>query len=197
MIHKSNLLCYNLPMIKILDKINQEEEEILREISIPVKSEEFNTPSLKKIIQDMQNAMLQEPDGVAIAAPQIGVNKRIFVINKDTAYDKDAKWRPDIFINPIIVKASTKYLEQHEGCMSVRGFYGWTWRAKNVTVEARDYSGNKFVFGAGGLVAHIIQHEIDHLDGILFIDHGFDIEEDKNWKEKVEQYIQNKNNNEI
>jgi peptide deformylase len=64
-----------------------------------------------------------------------------------------------------------------EGCLSVRWIYGKTKRAVNATVEAYDITGAKFSYGASGLIAHIFQHEIDHLDGILFTDHGFDLEE--------------------
>jgi peptide deformylase len=64
-----------------------------------------------------------------------------------------------------------------EGCLSVRWVYGKTTRAVSVTIEAYDEMGNKFSYGASGLIAHIFQHETDHLDGILFIDHGFDLEE--------------------
>jgi peptide deformylase len=179
-------------MINILQNQIPAENKILRAICKEVASSEFGTSELKEEIHKMTQAMLQEIDGVALAAPQIGINKRIFVVNKDLGYDKDAKWRPEVFINPVIVKASKKYLEQHEGCLSVRGFYGWTWRAKNVTVEACDINGDKFTFGAGGLIAHIIQHEFDHLEGILFVDHGFDIEEDKDWKQKLDQYVKSK-----
>jgi peptide deformylase len=64
-----------------------------------------------------------------------------------------------------------------EGCLSVRWLYGKTKRSVSATVEAYDLQGNKFTYGGSGLIAHIFQHEIDHLDGILFIDHGFDFEE--------------------
>ena len=64
-----------------------------------------------------------------------------------------------------------------EGCLSVRWIYGKTTRSLNATVEAYDVEGNKFSYGASGLIAHIFQHEIDHLHGVLFIDHGFDFEE--------------------
>jgi len=164
-------------MIKILQTYNEDENKILRDICVPVKQKEFKTQELLDILEKMKQAAHQQDDGVALAAPQIGVNKRMFVIDK-RAYEKsNLKWMPTVFINPSIVKTSKTQEIKDEGCLSVRKIYGSTWRAVNVTVTAYDENGAKFSYGAGGLIAHIIQHEIDHLDGILFIDHGFDLEE--------------------
>ena len=174
-------------MTKILQHINLEENKILREISTPVKDKEFGTTELEKLITDMIKIMKKEKDGVGIAAPQIGINKRIFVLNTDIAFDKSAKFKPSVFINPKIKKMSSKFVEKHEGCLSVRGFYGYTWRAKNLTIEAQDINGNVFTLGTGGLISHIVQHEIEHLNGILFIDHAFDVIEDKDWKEHLKK----------
>jgi peptide deformylase len=124
----------------------------------------------------MQKALSQEHDGVAIAAPQVGESVRVFVVSPN-AYEETAKWKPLVFINPVITKLSKKHKDMQEGCLSVRWIYGTTSRAVSATVEAYDELGNKFSFGASGLIAHIFQHEIDHLDGILFIDHGYNLEE--------------------
>lgn len=170
-------------MIKILQENIESENEILRKDCELVKAKEFGTPELTKILNIMKKAASQDPDGVALAAPQVGVNKRIFVVVPDRGYSKDAKWRPEVFINPEIIKSSSKVELKHEGCLSVRSIYGDTWRSTNVTVQAYDEKGNKFTFGAGGITAHIIQHETDHLDGVLFIDHGENLVEDPNWRE--------------
>ena len=82
-----------------------------------------------------------------------------------------------MFINPKITKTSKKIEEMHEGCLSVRWIYGKTKRYSRVTLEAYDENGNKFSFGASGLISQIFQHETEHLDGILFIDEGYDFEE--------------------
>lgn len=148
----------------------------LRKEALSVGKEEFGTTELQKIIQDMTKALAGENDGVALAAPQIGISKRIFVVSP-AAYEETAKWKPLVFINPKITKASKKVEERQEGCLSVRFVYGKTHRHTAATVEAYDIEGNKFSFGATDLIAHIFQHEIDHLDGILFIDHGYDLEE--------------------
>lgn len=174
-------------MVKIVQidwKREQEEnildtENILRKEAKEVLKKEFGTPELKKILADMKAAMDKESDGVAIAAPQIGISKRIFIV-KEEAYEadgKEAKWKPLIFINPKITKASKKVVAADEGCLSVRPLYGTTIRHTNITLEAQDENGNKFTFGASGLIAHIFQHECDHLEGILFIDHAENIQE--------------------
>jgi peptide deformylase len=157
-------------------QIDESKDNPLRLIAQEVKKSEFGSEELLRTIKTMQDALSKEDDGVALAAPQIGVSKRLFVISP-SAYEEDAKWKPLVFINPVIVKVSRKSEERQEGCLSVRWIYGKTKRHVGATVEAYDENGNKFSFGATGLIAHIFQHEIDHLDGTLFIDHGFDFEE--------------------
>lgn len=157
-------------------QIDDSKDNPLRAIAHPVKKSEFGGKELLEIIRVMKESLAKESDGVAIAAPQIGVSKRIFVISEG-AYKEDAKWKPLVFINPKLTKISKKRAEMQEGCLSVRWVYGKTSRATSATVEAYDEMGNKFSFGASGLLAQIFQHEIDHLEGILFIDHGFELEE--------------------
>lgn len=157
-------------------QIDETKENPLRKVALEVDKKEFGTPGLKKQIQSMKEALAREDDGVALAAPQIGISKRIFVISPE-AYEPDAKWKPLVFINPVLTKVSKKTEERQEGCLSVRWVYGKTHRHVSATIEAQDELGNKFSFGATGLIAHIFQHETDHLDGILFIDHGYDFEE--------------------
>lgn len=169
-------------MIKILQENNEKENEVLRNACKQVMQKEFGTPDLLELVAKMKKAASQDHDGVALAAPQIGINKRIFVIDGERGFEKDSKWKPAVFINPEIVKFSNKQELKHEGCLSVRGIYGDTWRCTNVTVNAFDENGNKFSYNAGGLTAHIIQHETDHLDGILFIDHGVNLIDDPNWQ---------------
>jgi peptide deformylase len=165
--------------MKTVGKIVQasdDKDNPLRVQAAEVKKTEFGTKELKEIIRTMQAALAKENDGVALAAPQVGVSKRIFVV-APSSYEETAKWKPLVFINPKLVKTSKKMKEYQEGCLSVRWIYGKTNRHVSATVEAADENGNKFSFGASGLLAHIFQHEIDHLDGILFIDHGYDLEE--------------------
>ncbi len=160
---------------KIL-QIDEDGKNPLRLHATTVATSEFGTQKLKDIITLMQKALAKETDGVALASPQIAISKRIFVIAPN-AYEESAKWKPLVFINPVISKMSKKTGEQQEGCLSVRWTYGKTKRHIRATVEAYDVDGNKFSYGGTGLIAHIFQHEIEHLDGILFIDHGFDFKE--------------------
>ncbi len=104
---------------------------------------------------------------MAIAAPQVGIGKRIFVVSARVLGRGDTDL---VFINPTIIKQAkqTKLLE--EGCLSVRWIYGLVRRSTKVSVSAYNPSGEKFTYHGSGLVAQIFQHEIDHLNGILFID---------------------------
>lgn len=157
-------------------QIDSNEHNPLRMISRPVKNEEFGSVYLRDVISSMKLALAREEDGVAIAAPQIAIGLRIFVV-AENAYEEEAKHKPLVFINPRILKRSKKTAVMQEGCLSVRWIYGKTKRSVAATVEAYDEDGKKFTYGGTGLLAHIFQHEIDHLEGILFVDHGFDLEE--------------------
>jgi peptide deformylase len=157
-------------------QIDEKKKNPLRLVARDVTQEEFNTPYLKEVISTMKKALAREEDGVALAAPQIAISLRIFVVSPD-AYPEDAKSKPLVFINPTITKMSKKTAIMQEGCLSVRWIYGKTNRSISASIEAYDITGKKFTYGASGLIAHIFQHETDHLDGVLFIDHGFDFEE--------------------
>lgn len=157
-------------------QIDEDTKNPLRAHALPVKKAEFGSKELKELVSLMQTSLSKEVDGVALAAPQMGISKRLFVVSVN-AYEPSAKWKQLVFINPVITKSSKKMEERQEGCLSVRWIYGKTKRHTSATIEAYDVDGNKFSYGGTGLIAHIFQHEIDHLDGILFIDHGFDFEE--------------------
>jgi peptide deformylase len=157
-------------------QIDENPSNVLRQIAREIRQDEFGSSFLCSVIRDMQAALSQEDDGVALAAPQIGMSLRIFVI-APSSYEDGSVYKPLVFINPVIVKRSKKILTLQEGCLSVRWIYGKTKRHAQATVEAYDIDGKKFTFGGSGLIAHIFQHEIDHLDGKLFVDHGFDLEE--------------------
>ncbi len=171
------------------------ENELLRQESIDVPVELFNTPELKQIIQDMIDTLDTQSDGVALAAPQIGILYRIFVVRYDRTLPTPlgstdasvdgasqvkipaAERKADIgvFINPQFIKSSRRREEMDEGCLSVRGIYGTTYRHDRATVRAQTETGAFFERGGGGLLAQIFQHETDHLEGILFIDHAIEL----------------------
>lgn len=162
-------------------EIVQNGHKALRQKSEEITEKEFGSKKLLKIISDMNDALNTQDDGVALAAPQIAINKRIFVVSPKVFRDKKiAKDFPLTYINPVITKSSKDKKKMEEGCLSVRPLYGVTKRATRATVQAKDENGNDFEITGSGLLAQIFQHEIDHLDGILFIDTATNIIEMKN-----------------
>lgn len=161
-----------------MKKIVQKDASVLREKALPVPEGLFGTPELSKLVDDMTTALDKEEDGVALAAPQVGVSSRLFIVRKDRTLaplPEGAPPRPaeiEVFVNPEIVKTSRKKAKADEGCLSVRGVYGTTKRHERVTLRARRLDGTSFERGAGGLLAQIFEHEMDHLEGVLFIDHA-------------------------
>ena len=178
-------------------EIFQKEAPVLREIAEPVNPKDFGSPRLQKILVDMAIALEKEEDGVAIAAPQIGVPLRIFIVSH-RAFDiedeqggglplekgtlrkereiKKSKHKNLVFINPEIIKLSRKKIWVPEGCLSVRWLYGEVSRADKATIRAYDEKGKVFTRGGSGLMAQIFQHETDHLNGTLFIDTARNLE---------------------
>lgn len=163
--------------------IVQEGDPVLREKSAPVPDSLFGTPELAKILKDMELALDGAKDGVALAAPQIGIPYRIFIARYDRIIPPAPEGEPahpvevGVYINPSFTRSSKRRIEMDEGCLSVRGIYGKTRRHNRATVRAQDTSGTTFERGGGDILAQIFQHEIDHLDGILFIDHATDLVE--------------------
>lgn len=157
-------------MIPILEK----NEKLLRKIAKPVTKKDFGSKELSKILERMSKALSEQEDGVAIAAPQIGEGIRVFTVSKKVFPTENID---KIFINPEIIKKSKDKKAMIEGCLSVRWLYGKVKRASRVTVKATDERGKDFEMEGRGLLAQIFQHEIDHLNGILFIDTAKDLEE--------------------
>ncbi len=143
---------------------------------------DISSPKVQSVIKDMKDTLSDISDGVGLAAPQIGVSMRIFIVSKRVLArnktEEEAMLVDDmVCINPKIVKFSkTKKWMDGEGCLSVRWYYGKVQRSTNVSLEYYDEFGKKHTRGAGGLLAHIFQHECDHLDGHLFIEKAKDIE---------------------
>lgn len=176
-------------------KIVQNGDPVLRKKAKEIPVADITKTSIKKVIKDMAQALHSQDDGVAIAAPQIGISLRIFVVSgkifeedfvrgqkkdsiKSEGIDSIKKVHPDlVFINPVFKKISKDKKLLAEGCLSVRPIYGKVRRATKATIEAYDEHGKKFTSDGAGLLAHIFQHETDHLDGILFIDKAKDLHE--------------------
>jgi len=138
-------------------------EEVLRQKALPIKDEDIND-DLRALADEMFETMI-EANGVGLACPQIGKSIRMFV----AMADDDVK---RVFINPQIIKTSDDAVPYEEGCLSVPQVYENILRPSQVTVQAQDQNGKRFVLEADGLLARIIQHENDHLDGVIFIDRG-------------------------
>ncbi|MBL6745594.1 MAG: peptide deformylase [Pseudomonadales bacterium] len=134
----------------------------LRKVASPVTV--FDA-KLEVLIDDMFETMY-DSQGIGLAATQIDVHKRLLVI--DVSESKDS---PLVFINPSFEIIEDELSEYDEGCLSVPGFYETVSRPKGIKVQAQDRKGEKFEIEAEGILATCIQHEIDHLDGKLFVDY--------------------------
>ena len=119
--------------------------------------------SIRKLISDMIETMHSVPERVGLAAPQVGVSLRVIVIGLPEAEDI-------AIVNPKIVRRRGERLI-NEGCLSVPGYFGQVQRAESVTVKGRDQSGKEIRIKAEGLLAQALEHEIDHVNGVLYLDH--------------------------
>ena len=141
-----------------------EPNKILRQVSLPVEkvgNEE------RQLMDDMLETMY-DAKGIGLAAIQIGVPKRIIVMDIG---NRDKKKEPMYFVNPIIKNKNSDHSTYEEGCLSVPNQFAEVNRPSTCEIEFLDYNGNKKILNASGLLATCIQHEMDHLEGILFIDY--------------------------
>jgi peptide deformylase len=145
-------------------KILTEPNKLLRQISIPVEKVGVEE---KKLMDDMLDTMYEAP-GIGLAAIQIGIPKRIIVM--DISRDENKK-EPRYFVNPVVKNKDTEKSIYEEGCLSVPDQFAEIERPNSCEVEYLDYDGKKKLLKAEGLLATCIQHEMDHLEGILFIDY--------------------------
>ncbi len=126
-------------------------------------------PELQTLIDDMVETMRQAP-GVGLAAPQVNVSQRVIVVEYGDDEDEEVPPKLYTLVNPEIVRFSNETVLGNEGCLSVIGFQGEVERSEEVTVKALNRRGKPVKIKAKGWTARIFQHEIDHLDGILFVD---------------------------
>jgi peptide deformylase len=119
--------------------------------------------SIRKLISDMIETMHSVPERVGLAAPQVGVSLRVIVIGLPETEDI-------AIVNPKIVRRRGERLI-NEGCLSVPGYFGQVKRAESVTVKGRDQNGKEIRIKAEGLLAQALEHEIDHINGVLYLDH--------------------------
>ncbi|MDP3965788.1 MAG: peptide deformylase [bacterium] len=179
--------------------LSEEKNPALRQIAQELPIGEIKNKKTQNLIKEMKALLSKEKYGVALAAPQVGEVLRLFIVSgkalargKRNAPDtgtveetpKDSKLPtgqapqsypepalPDqVYINPKLLKMSRGKSEKHEGCLSIRGKWGIVPRVEKATVRAYDENGVQFTRGASGFLAHIFQHELDHLEGILYTD---------------------------
>ncbi len=140
------------------------DEKILRAVSTPLKSVDAHA---RAVFDDMLETMYDAP-GIGLAAIQIGVAQRMLVV--DLAKEGEAK-KPIFVANPEIIWASDEISDYEEGCLSIPDFYEMVDRPKEIKLRFLDRHGEAAELHATGLTATVLQHEIDHLNGVLFIDH--------------------------
>jgi len=160
-----------LPIVTYPKKILKQKAEEILDI----------TSQIKKLIPQMVETMYKN-EGIGLAAPQIGISKRIIIVEtsanprvavrqeKGKPFDK-ARGKPLAFLNPVITKKSRKPVTEEEGCLSLPGIFVRVKRSEKITLECQTPEGKNVKIEAGGLIARIFQHEIDHLNGKLIIDH--------------------------
>ena len=167
----------------------------LRKAAREIAVSEIESKRIQTIIAEMKKLLSKEEFGVALAAPQVGESLKLFVVS-GRALARGSRNSPDepekkdeapaladqVYINPELLKLSRKKTEKHEGCLSLRGFWGLVPRAEKATIRAYDEKGARFTRGASGFLAHIFQHEMDHLEGILYTDKAAKIYEEEKSK---------------
>jgi len=150
---------------------------VLRSRSLEVPREKICSAELRKIIRDLKDTLKNSEDGIGIAAPQIGIGRRIFIVSEEAKFIgleeprvKEKDWASLVYINPAIIKRSKTMGDGVEGCLSVPGKFGIVSRHQKIVIKAYDENGKSITHGAAKFFARVLQHESDHLDGVLFID---------------------------
>ncbi|OGF82172.1 peptide deformylase [Candidatus Giovannonibacteria bacterium RIFCSPLOWO2_01_FULL_46_13] len=164
----------------------QEPDKTLRSRAKEVPPEEIKSEKIQKLIADMSATLRSIEIGIGLAAPQVGQSLAIFLISEEVLITKrdrekidreeykkskaSQNWKHFVFINPKIIRVSEDKELVPEGCLSVDNIFGQIKRSKRAVIEAFNENGKKFRKSASGLFAQAMQHETDHLNGILFID---------------------------
>jgi peptide deformylase len=171
----------------------QESNPALRTIAKEIPIGDIQSEHIRALIEEMKTLLSKEKHGVALAASQVGEPIRLFIVS-GAALSHGARTSPDepteedldeeesgpvlpdqVYINPEFVKMSRSKKDKHEGCLSIRGQWGLVPRAEKATLRAYDEHGARITRGASGFLAHIFQHEMDHLDGVLYIDKATEV----------------------
>ena len=158
-------------------------DPILRKVALPV---EKITNATKRLLDDMAETMYDAP-GIGLAGPQIGELQRLIVMDCSRDDETDELWQ---MINPVIVQSSEESSILEEGCLSIPGHSSEVTRPDWVELKFTDKNGKQQEIRAEGLLAACIQHEIDHLNGILFIDHISKLKRDMIWRKVLKEVRQ-------
>ena len=168
------------------DPVVQAGDPVLYKIAKPLSKKDIASQKVQALLKRMSAILQKEGFGVAIAAPQVGESLQIFVVGGkvfDTE-EEGASVPPDkIFINPELIRVSKSKKEMAEGCLSVRNTYGAVMRHEKASVKALNEKGEAFIYHGSGLIGQIFQHEVDHLNGILYIDKAIEVVDDEEWVE--------------
>ena len=162
---------------------------VLKKKAREVPLSEIESSRVRELIRDMRSTLAAATDGVGLAAPQVGVGLRVFLVSEEAsvidtasgihvlpgADDTKVKnahrvWEYTAFVNPVLKKQSRKKIAMTEGCLSVPGKFGVVMRPEKVSLEWYDLHGKKHSRGFSKFFARVIQHELDHLDGLLIAD---------------------------
>ena len=184
----------------------EEENPALRDVARDIPLGDISSKHIQTLIAEMKKLLSHEEYGVALAAPQLGESIKLFIVSgralaRDKRNAKDeppqaARGKPDtksspftpsqveglpdqVYINPEFLKLSRGKKEKHEGCLSIRGKWGVVPRAEKATLRGYDEEGRAFTRGASGFLAHVFQHEMDHLQGILYTDKATELYDDE------------------
>ena len=167
----------------------------LRRVAQAIPISDIKSKPIQSLIKEMRALLSKEEYGVALAAPQVGAALRLFIVS-GRALARDSRNAPDevrgkkiedvvpplrdqVYINPVLTKMSRAKKEKHEGCLSIRGKWGTVRRAEKATITAYDEKGARLTRGASGFLAHVFQHEMDHLEGILYTDKATHVYDEK------------------
>lgn len=146
----------------ILDILTYPNEN-LREKSVEISNDELKSDEFQQFIDNLSETMLKE-DGAGLAAPQVDTQKRVVVVNTDAA------GKAQEFINPKILKKSLRKSIIDEGCLSLPGKFGRVKRSRKIKIQYLDRKGELHKIKCDDYLSRVLQHEVDHLDGVLFID---------------------------
>ena len=146
-----------------IKNIIQHPNKILLKKSLPISNHNDAVEIAKDLLDTLENSKVP---GAGLAAPQIGINKRVCVVRK---FYGDNKYKDIVLINPTIIKYSKEKILSLEGCLSIKDTYGYVLRYKKIKISYTDLSGIKKTLKADGFLSRVVQHELDHLEGILFI----------------------------